>query len=163
VAIEGLTGTTAYLQARNISNQAALHPAVEIINLGTNDANLIGVDSWATSGGVRFLLEPAQTVASVNASFDSFISEFAAVSPETCLIFVNVNTHNPGWHPENAQALNQHLAAVAPHLVDWDAAWRPEYFGSPPDPHPNELGRQALLALEDQAIAGCVPPEVPEG
>ena len=73
------------------------------------------------------------------------------------MIFVTVNTHNPSSSPGNAQLINDHLRATAAHVVDWDAAWQSEDFDTPDNPHPNEIGRQALLGLEDQAIAACSP------
>jgi hypothetical protein len=149
VGINALVGTDTYLEAGQIGVEAAEAPAVEVINLGTNDAVRIGAPAiwW----------EPTQTLADIAGRFDTFATEFPA---STCVVFVNVNAHNPSWHPTNAQAIDDYLAAnptIFPHVVDWNTAWQPSYFDTPDNPHPNETGRQALLALEDTAIAGCTP------
>jgi lysophospholipase L1-like esterase len=149
VGINALVGTDTYIEAGQIGAEAAEAPSVEIINLGTNDANRI--DAGPTN------LEPAQTLADVTGRLDTFATEFPST---TCVIFVNVNTHNPSWSPVNAQAIDDHFAAnptLFAHVVDWNGAWQASYFGTPDNPHPNETGRQALLALEDAAIAGCSP------
>jgi hypothetical protein len=114
-----------------------------VINLGTNDATRI-------SKQLR-LPEPTPTLAAIDHRFDMFSKEFPRT---TCVLFVTVNTHNPSWSPRNAAAINGHIRMFA-HVVDWDKAWRSSYFDRPDDPHPNEVGRQALLQIEDQAIAKC--------
>jgi len=121
-----------------IAAEAALAPQIEIINLG-------GMDSGYVQGGVR-------TLADVTGGFDAFASEFPA---STCLIFVNLDTRAL---PAAAQAINDHLSgnpALFPRVVDWNGAWQAGYFPSPGDAHPNETGRQAMIALEDAAIATC--------
>jgi lysophospholipase L1-like esterase len=152
VGIEAFVGADTREQASQVARDAATSPAIEVINLGTNDAARIGVDQYATINGKRVLIDPASTMEQVLARFDVFVAEFSAT---TCLVFVTVNTHNPSWEPANAATINDHLRAISPHLVDWDAAWKASYFDAPDNPHPNATGRQALLALEDQAIAGC--------
>jgi lysophospholipase L1-like esterase len=155
VGINALVGTDTYIEAGEIGVEAAESPKVEIINLGTNDATRVGKTLIGTYNGQPFVIEPAQTLADITGRFDTFATEFPA---STCVIFVNVNTHNPSWGPANAQAIDDHLTAnptLFPHVVDWNAAWNASYFNTPDNPHPNETGRQALLALEDAAIASC--------
>ena len=112
----------------------------------------IGVAHYGTINGKRVQIEPAFTIEQVLARYDAMVAEFA---PTTCLVFVTVNTHNPSWGPGYASTINDHLRVIAPHLVDWDAAWSASYFDAVNNPHPNTSGRQALLALEDRAIADC--------
>jgi hypothetical protein len=151
-AIEATTGADTYTQAANVTAEAQLDPAVEIINLGTNDAGRIN-SAWTTTiNGQLVTIEPQQTLADVTGRLDTFAGEFPA---STCVVFVTVNAHNPSWAPANAQAINDHIRVSYPHIVDWDAAWQPSYFDKPDNPHPNAAGRQELLALEDQAIADC--------
>ncbi|MFN8037520.1 MAG: hypothetical protein U0V73_16490 [Acidimicrobiia bacterium] len=93
-----------------------------------------------------------QSLAQVVARYDAIAKQFPA---STCVVFVNLNTHAL---PPAAQAINDHLRnnpALFPHVVDWDAAWQARYFDAPGDAHPNATGRQAMLALEDAAIATC--------
>ena len=69
---------------------------------------------------------------------------------------VTVNTHNPSWTPAAAQAINDHVRAM-PRIVvaDWDQALVPTDFDAADNPHPNETGRQHLIAVEDAAINRC--------
>jgi lysophospholipase L1-like esterase len=152
VGIDGLTGGDTWEQASRVAQDALAAPDVEIINLGTNDAARIGVAQYGTINGKRVQIEPAFTMEQVLARYDAMVAEFA---PTTCLVFVTVNTHNPSWGPAYASTINDHLRVIAPHLVDWDAAWSASYFDGVSNPHPNASGRQALLVLEDQAIATC--------
>src|SRR5882724_12041463 len=96
VAIDATVGIDTYTIAPDLPAHARSAPAVEIIDLGTNDANRIA-DPRAN--------EPAatQTVAEVNARLDRFNALFPA---STCVVFVTVNTHNPSWHPQNGKAIN---------------------------------------------------------
>jgi hypothetical protein len=145
VAIDATPGIDTYTIAPDIPAQARSAPAVQIIELGTNDANHIANPLPNEPTG-------SQTVAKVNARLDLFNALFAA---STCVLFVTVNTHNPSWHPRSARAINDHIRATFAHVADWDAAWNARYFAVPDDPHPNATGQQALLAVEDRAIAGC--------
>jgi hypothetical protein len=145
VAIDATSGIDTYTIAPDIPFQARLAPDVEIIELGTNDANHIADPLPNEPAG-------SQTVTEVNARLDRFNALFPA---STCVVFVTVNTHNPSWHPGYARAINDHIRAKFAHIADWDAAWEASYFFVPDDPHPNATGRQALLAVEDRAIAGC--------
>jgi lysophospholipase L1-like esterase len=115
-----------------------LAPDVEIIELGTNDANHIADPLPKQLAGSR-------TVAQVNARLDLFDALFAA---STCVVFVTVNTHNPSWHPRYGRAINDHIRAKFAHVADWDAAWKASYFAVPDDPHPNAAGRQALITVD---------------
>jgi lysophospholipase L1-like esterase len=151
VAIHAVVGIDTYFEASTVADDAALAPAVEIINLGTNDARRIG-SPWMSGSTV---IEPAQTVDDITGRLDTFAAEFP---PTTCVVFVTVNTHNPSWGAANAQAIDDHIRVAFPHVADWDAAWSASDFDTPDNPHPNEVGRQALLSLEDAAIAGCAPP-----
>jgi hypothetical protein len=155
VAIDALVGVDTFLMAHDVAGEAALSPAVEVINLGTNDASRIGIPIYGTYHGEQILIEPAQTIGDITSRLDGFEAEFPST---TCVVFVTINTHNPSWGPSDAQKLNDHIRATYAHVADWDAAWRSTYFDSADNPHPNETGRQALIALEDRAIAGCVFP-----
>jgi hypothetical protein len=143
VAIRAQVGTTTTLEERNIEDQSDIPPDVEVINLGTNDA--VSVQRGVT------------TLDNVLGRFTRIASEFP---PNTCMVLVTVNTHNPTWAPTFAQAINDRLAQLAttrPHtvLADWNGAWQPSFFNQPDSPHPNERGRRAMLAVEDRAIAQC--------
>ena len=140
VGINATTGITAIDQWPAIAKQAKDDPAIEVINLGTNDAH----DAARGSG---------ETVDQANAALDTYNAEF----PHSCVVFVTIDTHNPTWGPIFAAAINEHLRATFPHIADWDAAYSPRDFDRTDTPHPNETGRQALLALEDAAIKGCTP------
>jgi hypothetical protein len=159
-AIEATIGADTYTQAANVAAEAALAPEFEIINLGTNDARRMNA-AWTTVvNGQTVVIEPQQTLADVTGRLDAFAAAFPAA---TCVVFVTVNAHNPSWTPANAQGINDHIRASFPHAADWDAAWQPSYFAEPDNPHPNAAGRQALLALEDQAIADCLASTTPVG
>jgi hypothetical protein len=141
VAIVASNGVDTYFAARFVAEQAAQAPAVEVINLGTNDANLIRYPFWS---------EPKLTIASIGRRLDIFSKEFPRT---TCVVFVTVNSHNRSWS-QIAAAINRHIRRFS-HVADWDKAWRAGYFDRPDDPHPNAVGRQALLQIEDEAIAKC--------
>jgi hypothetical protein len=151
VGIQAVIGIDTYLSQGAVEKQAADAPSVEVINLGTNDANRVGVAITGTRDGQPVTIEPAQTIEDIDGRLDAFNAEF----PDSCVVFVTINTHNPTWSPANAAAINDHIRATFPHVADWDAAYDPSYFDWPDTPHPNETGRQALLALEDATIAGC--------
>lgn len=141
VAIVAANGVDTYFAAPFVAEQAAQAPAVEVINLGTNDVNLIRYPFWS---------EPKLTVASIERRLDTFSKEFPRT---TCVVFVTVNSHNRSWS-QSAAAVNRHIRRFS-HVADWDKAWRARYFDGPDNPHPNEVGRQALLRIEDEAIAKC--------
>jgi lysophospholipase L1-like esterase len=144
VAIDATVGVDTYIMAKDIAAQAQQSPDIEVINLGTNDAaHIENPPSY----------ERGLTVAQVTARLDTFAAEFPS---STCVIFVTVNTHTSStWGPAFAQEIDAHIRAAYPHVADWDAAWRPEFFDQAGGVHPNESGRQALLAVEDHALAGC--------
>lgn len=119
-------------------------PDIVVINLGTND---VACDQVCAD--VRNV--PAFDATVVDDRFDHFFKLFPS---STCVIFVNINTHNPWWGPARAVALNAHLATF-PHVVDWNGAWQPGWFNLPGDPHPNARGQQALIALISAQIATC--------
>lgn len=144
VGINATVGMTTKEQAFTVKKQALDVPAVEVINLGTNDAR----DSANGSG---------ETVDQANAELDLFNSEF----PHSCVVFVTVDSHNPSWGPTFAAAVDAHIRATFSHVADWDSALVP--FGpggdfiKADDPHPTNAGNQHLLSVEDAAIATCTP------
>lgn len=155
VAIHATVGVDTSMRGDAVAADAAQDPAIEIINLGTNDAVRIGTAT-------------PPTIDDVTGRLELFATEFPA---STCIIFVNINTHNPDWGPANAQAIDDFFSQnplIFPHVVPWDAAWQASNFipgkngtaANPDGPHPNETGRQLLLKLEDQAIQGC-PAQAP--
>lgn len=157
VGIHAVFGSDTFIMAPNVRADAATSPTVEIIDLGTNDSARLGLAITGTKDGQPIVIEPAQTIDDIDGRLDSFAAEFPA---STCVVFVTVNTHNPSWGPANAQAIDDHLRGdptLFPHLADWDEAYSPTYFDGSDTPHPNEAGRQALLGLEDAAIASCSP------
>lgn len=127
-----------------MADQVALAPHIEVIDLGTNDAKHM----ISPGGG----LVVAQPLSAIEGRFAEFSREFPS---QTCVVFVTVNTHNPSWNPQGAQMINDFIRRTATHVVSWDAAWSPTYFDDADDPHPNEAGRQALIALIDSTIATC--------
>jgi hypothetical protein len=143
IGIRALTGEKAIdaRAAADIATQALDLPAVEVINLGTNDANVIAAEG------------STETVDQVTAALTAYNAEF----PTSCVVFVTIDTHNPSWGPEPAGEINDFIRTNFPHVADWDSALVPEDLLKPDNPHPNESGRQHLLAVEDAAIAGCTP------
>jgi hypothetical protein len=152
VAIEATGGTDTYMQAANVAAAALLSPAFAIINLGTNDALRMNAAWTSIINGQTVVIEPQQTLTDVTGRLDAFAAAFPATA---CVVFVTVNSHNPSWAPANTRAINDHIRATFPHVADWDAAVQPSYFAAPDNPVPNAAGRQALLAIEDQAMASC--------
>jgi hypothetical protein len=148
VGIHATIGYDANISAAAIRNDATVDiPDIEIINLGTNDSARVaeGVPSF----GVPITLD------SVLGDLDTFATEFP---PSTCVIFVNVDAHNPRWGPTQAQTIDDHMAAnpvMYPHVVDWNDALVPADFDKPDSPHPNAAGRAEMLSLEDAAVATC--------
>jgi hypothetical protein len=116
-------------------------PEVVIVNLGTNDVTC--TSRYFTCSGSY---SPAKTHANLRRIAASFPSS-------TCVIFVDLNTHVV--RPREAAELNRFIHATFPHVVNWAAAYKPSWFSSPIDPHPDGAGRQELARLEDQAIANC--------
>jgi hypothetical protein len=145
VKVTATFGFTTWRQQFAVAADAADPPAKEIIELGTNDAVRIDHPSPTGDG-------PPPTLADVTGRLDTFAREFPK---STCVIFVTVSTHNPTWSPANAHAIDDHIRSRFAHVADWDRAWKPSYFDTAGDPHPNESGRQALLALVDTALDDC--------
>lgn len=143
VSVRAAIGLDTFLSTGNVAAAAATNPAVAVIDLGTNDADRMGQDFGP--------LDPAQSVESVTARLDGFAAQFPA---STCVIFVTVNTHNPSWGAGVAAQLDDHVRTFA-HVADWDAATTGADYDVADNPHPNAAGRQHLLTVEDQAIAGC--------
>ena len=131
-----------------IDAAAKTPPDVVVINLGTNDAYC---RPGLCNGDQYYLPRPVFNEAAVNDRLDSFFRVFPA---KTCVIFVNINTHNPSWGPKNAALINAHLAKF-PRVVDWDGAWTPSWFYSVDDSHPNAAGRRALAALIAVKVTTC--------
>lgn len=142
VGIKAVIGMGAISAAPMTADQAADGPAIEVINFGTNDAASIAGQNLGH-----------ETVDAVDAALSAYNAEF----PSSCVVFVTVNAHNPSWGPTQAAAIDTYIRSTFPHVADWDAAYDPSYFDGTDTPHPNETGRQALLALEDAAIATCAP------
>jgi lysophospholipase L1-like esterase len=141
----GLTGRLAEILGDAI--QALIEDAA-VIELGTNDAYCFDDRCDGRDG----LIPRANIVgAAVNARLDAFVSAFPA---STCVIFVNVSTHNPSWGPHNAAAIDAHLARF-PRVVDWDHAWQPDWFVEADNPHPSASGQQALVELIQVQLATC--------
>jgi hypothetical protein len=147
VTITGYIGFDTDLMMAVAVKDAAASPDDEVINLGTNDANLI-----AKHEGIGVLEPRPPTMRDVLGRLDAMAAQFPST---TCVIFVTVNTHNPSWGPTEARTIDDHIRSTFHHVVDWDGAWKPSYFNGADNPHPNETGRQALLKLEDRAIARC--------
>jgi lysophospholipase L1-like esterase len=149
VSIDATVGFDTFLQSPTIHRDATtVVPDIEVIELGTNDAAHI-------AGGGPLFDAPPFNMGSVLRRFDTFATEFP---PSTCVIFVNVNDHNPSWGRAEAYAIDEHMVMnpeMFPHVVDWNDALVPADFDQPDDPHPNAAGRQAMLSLEDAAIASC--------
>jgi hypothetical protein len=59
VAIDGFSGYDTYQMAGIVATEATLAPAVEVINLGTNDAIRIGQDQTGVVDGKTVVTEPA--------------------------------------------------------------------------------------------------------
>ena len=138
VGIYAVGAADTRFMASAIAAEAALAPKIQIINLG-------GADVVQAEAGTLAL-------ADIYGRFDTFATEFPA---STCLIFVNLNTHALA---AASQAINDHMSSnptLFPRIVDWNGAWQASYFDSPTDAHPNETGRQEMIALEDAAIATC--------
>ena len=125
VAIDAVVGIDTFLIRNNVAAEAALSPAIEVINLGTNDATTIGVPWYITKDGHQILIEPAQSIGDITSRLDSFAAEFPST---TCVVFVTINTHNPSWGPGNAQQFNDHIRATYAHVADWDGAWQAAYL-----------------------------------
>lgn len=131
-----------------IFTDAQQSPDAVVIGLGTNDA-ACGRDLCDRDDGFE-----------VRPGFDSTRAEylleyFAKVYPaSTCVVFVNVSTHNASWGPENAETIDEHLATF-PRVVDWDRAWQADWFDQADDPHPNAAGRQALAELIATQLSTC--------
>lgn len=144
VAIDATIGVDTYVMEHDVGLQAKLAPAVEVIGLGTNDsAHLVSPPNY----------EQGLTLADVTGRLDEFAAEFPA---STCVVFVTVNSHTvASWGPEFASEIDDHIRSTFAHVADWDAAWQAAYFDVAGGVHPNEAGRQALLGVEDRAIAGC--------
>jgi hypothetical protein len=139
IAIHAVPGSDTWARQWDVYADAKLAPTIEVINLGTNDANHIGVST---------AYEPAQTMSDVLHRLRVFASR--ALFPRSCVVFVTVNSHTTSWNPINAAVINAQIRAFA-HAADWDAAWSASYFDgveTPPDNvHPNELGRHVLVHL----------------
>ncbi len=158
VAIDAQVGATTYEMADEIAADATRHPDVAVINFGTNDAKRIITGLTTTYNGKTLVLDPIEPVSNVIDRLDAIAAEFSPA----CVVFVTINSHDAAWYGSsaiqaiaNVQAMNDHIRSTYAHVADWDAAWQPAYFSTPDDPHPNAVGNQALLALEDQAIASC--------
>ncbi len=160
VAINAYVGATAYEQMGSIATDAANHPQVAVINLGTNDALISITGRTVTVNGVTSQWDPVEPITNVEARLDTIAAEFAPA----CVVFVTVDTQDPTFYGTNAtqgianaEAINDHIRSMSGiQVADWDANLQASYFDSSDQvPHPNEAGRQEMLTLEDQAISRC--------
>lgn len=145
VSVWGLTGIDTWFAAKEVSTVAAKPPDIVVINIGTNDAR-------------RMPIVPPGRKDEPTGTLDGTLARLAAMRAEfptsTCVVFVTIDEKNPSWGPTNAARINA-LVRTFPHVADWATALAPGDFDGPDNPHPNEVGRQHLLAVEDAAIAGC--------
>ncbi|MEO9222777.1 MAG: SGNH/GDSL hydrolase family protein [Mycobacteriaceae bacterium] len=123
-------------------------PDAVVFELGTNDAFCFDDRCDGRDG---LIPRPNFDAAAVEAQLDAFESAYPV---STCVAFVNVSTHNPGWGPLNAAEIDAHLARY-PRVVDWDHAWQSDWFDEPDNPHPNAKGQQALVELIQSQLATC--------
>jgi len=151
VGINALWGWDTWLDgptSQPILAQVAESPAVEVVNLGTNDIARIGA-GWPARG------EPSGTLADAESRLRGIVDAFG---PTTCVVVTTIDSHdeNATWDPTgSAAAFDDWIRATFAHVADWDAAFDPSYFDTAGQPHPNELGIQALIATYDRAIATC--------
>jgi hypothetical protein len=149
IAINALVGTTTTIEAHSVRIESRLEPSVAVIELGTNDAIC---PSDPTNGLCGFPVSAGYVSKGVTGRLQTFADEFPK---STCVIFVVPDDHNPSWGPAQVKVIDAYERAHFAHLADWQAAYRPSYFDTPDQPHPNEKGRQALLSLIDHAMKGC--------
>jgi hypothetical protein len=135
VGIWAIVGATTAEAAAEVATEAKNPPGIEIINLGTNDAHR------------ETVAELDGTLVRLTAMRDEFPSS-------ACVVFVTIKDDISSWGAANALTINA-LLRTFPHVADWAAANVPADFDRTDSPHPNETGRQHLLAVEDAAIATC--------
>jgi lysophospholipase L1-like esterase len=150
VAIQATVGTNTRLEQNGVAEQSRQPPDVEVIELGTNDANC------TVAAGNPILCGTPRPFdgAAVTGRLQHFNDEFPA---KTCVIFVTPDDHNPTWNPANVDVIDAYERAHFPRIVDWQKAYRPTYFDAA-DPHPNAVGQRALLDLIAKAVAACPSP-----
>lgn len=143
VTVLGVVGATTWVDSNLVALDAQAAPNIEVINLGTNDAHVMPIQPghW----------EPPGTLDDTLARLSQFAAEFPS---STCVVWVTVNDHNPSWNPANADRIND-LLRTFPHVADWATAYDPADYAYVDNPHPNAVGQQHLLQVEDQAIATC--------
>lgn len=148
VGFNALGGATTGWYTRKVAADTHDPPDVVVINLGTNDA---ACQHGRCDGSDGIRARPDFDAQVVNANFDAFRRGYPA---STCVVFVNVSTHNPVWGEQNAAEIDAHLAAF-PRVVDWNRAWQREWFDSLGTPHPNAVGQRALAELIAVQISTC--------
>jgi hypothetical protein len=148
VAIDAGVGTTTYGEAANVAAAAHAAPHVEVIELGTNDALCPTTHDRSVCGPVG----PDYVSRDVTNRLQHFADEFPA---STCSIFVVPDDHNPSWNPSEVRVIDAYERTHFAHVADWQAAYRPSYFDTADQPHPNAQGRQKLLDLIDAAMKRC--------
>ncbi len=149
VAINAAVGATTWLERNAVSEEASKHPAIEVIELGTNDATCAAPSGnrWACGGLVDHF-----DAASVTGHLRDFSDAFPS---STCVIFVTPDDHNPTWYPQYVDVIDNFERAHFVHLADWQKAWKPSYFSGTDEPHPNEAGRRSMLDLIARAVDRC--------
>jgi hypothetical protein len=147
VAIRAWEGTTTLVEAAYVAREARLAPDVAVIELGTNDAACVQLSRpfWCDSVGTF----DAKIVTDRLAHFRD---EFGA---RTCVVFVTPDDHNPGWNPAAVRLIDDYERTHFTHVADWQAAYRPDYFDHPDDPHPNAKGQKVLLDVVAAAVTRC--------
>lgn len=148
VGINATGGAPTSWYAEAIARNARTPPDVIVIDLGSNDAYCT---PRRCPNEPPYIPRPDFDEVTVDATLNGFRSAYPA---SACVIFVNINTHNPTWGPENARLVDAYLATF-PRVVDWNDAWQPDWFSQPDDPHPNLAGQRALARLVATQVAAC--------
>jgi len=139
VAVDNATAANLQPSAATLG---ATHPAVAVIEVGTNDA--------------AKAIPAATTIAGIDAARASFPTP-------TCRALVTVNEHvtKPGFVAAAAHQTNVAIAARGDEVVDWNAAIAADiglYTTAPDHLVPTAAGRALLADLVAQATARCVAP-----
>ncbi len=104
-----------------------------MIELGTNDALCASAPIRSVCGTVT----PDYLSREVTGRLQRLADEFPA---STSTIFVVPDDHNPSWDPAAVRVVDAYERSHFAHLADWQAAYRPTYFGTADQPHPTSRG-----------------------
>ncbi len=142
VRIVAVGNATAANLTPNAASLGATHPAVAVIEVGTNDA-IRGIAA-------------AATISAIDAARDSFAAP-------TCRALVSVNEHvtKVGFDAAAAHQTNLAIAARGDEVVDWNSAIASDvglYTTAPDHLVPTDAGKALLAELIAQATARCVAP-----